>query len=203
MEKILNILSKGLSIALFPLLMPTYAVLFSTVSMANVSSLFVLIVVLFTFFITFMCPMTYIWVLIRSKRVKDIYMEEASERTIPYILCLVCFVIWNVFVSRFLPYFFSITVLGGNVALLCALLINLKWKISIHLVGMGCLLGGIINYCLFYGVALHSALLLVGLLALLLMYARLYLNAHTALQVVVGFLLGLVCTVGMYFIALK
>ena len=86
MEKILNILSKGLSIALFPLLMPTYAVLFSTVSMANVSSLFVLIVVLFTFFITFMCPMTYIWVLIRSKRVKDIYMEEASERTIPYIL---------------------------------------------------------------------------------------------------------------------
>jgi len=40
------------------------------------------------------------------------------------------------------------------------------------------------------------------LLSLLLMYARIYLDAHTPLQVVLGFLLGLVFTITPNFIIL-
>ena len=39
-------------------------------------------------------------------------------------------------------------------------------------------------------------MLIIGILlvSLLLMYARLYLNAHTPMQVVCGYILGLICT---------
>jgi membrane-associated phospholipid phosphatase len=93
-----------------------------------------------------------------------------------------------------LPIFLLLVALGAIAALLAVTIINRRWKISAHLTGIGGLLGGICSFALNYSVLPLG--LIVGVLAisLMLMYARLYLNAHTPMQVVCGFLLGLLCT---------
>ena len=73
--------------------------------------------------------------------------------------------------------------------------VNKRWKISAHLTGFGGLTGGVLSFYLAGGMMPPTWLVGVLLgLALVLMYARLYLDAHTPMQVVGGFLLGLVMT---------
>ena len=83
---------------------------------------------------------------------------------------------------------------GAIAALLAVAIINRWWKISAHLTGIGGLLGGICSFSLCYVTLPIGLIITVLLLSLLLMYARLYLQAHTPMQVVCGYLLGLVCT---------
>jgi membrane-associated phospholipid phosphatase len=93
-----------------------------------------------------------------------------------------------------MPLFLLLVAIGAIVALLIVTIINSWWKISAHLTGIGGLLGGICSYAL-YSSSLPIGLICITLmLALILMYARLYLDAHTPMQVVCGFLLGLLAT---------
>jgi membrane-associated phospholipid phosphatase len=59
---------------------------------------------------------------------------------------------------------------------------------------MGGLLGGICSLALYYAILPLWPIIGVLLLSLLVMYARLLLDAHTPLQVIAGYLLGLLCT---------
>jgi membrane-associated phospholipid phosphatase len=93
-----------------------------------------------------------------------------------------------------LPIFLLLVAIGAMVALLAVTIINHWWKISAHLTGIGGLLGGICSFAINYSTLPIALIITVLVAALLLMYARLYLNAHTPLQVVCGFLLGLLCT---------
>jgi membrane-associated phospholipid phosphatase len=71
---------------------------------------------------------------------------------------------------------------------------NLKWKISAHLTGIGWLLGGVCSFALYYSTLPLGLVITILTASLILMYARLYLHAHTPLQVVCGLLLGILST---------
>ena len=73
--------------------------------------------------------------------------------------------------------------------------VNKRWKISAHLTGFGGLTGGVLAFYLAGGMMPPMWLIgaLLGL-ALVLMYARLYLDAHKPMQVVCGWLLGIAMT---------
>jgi membrane-associated phospholipid phosphatase len=70
----------------------------------------------------------------------------------------------------------------------------LKWKISAHLTGIGGLLGGVCSFALYYSTLPLGLVITILTASLILMYARLYLHAHTPLQVVCGLLLGILST---------
>ena len=74
-------------------------------------------------------------------------------------------------------------------------IVNRFWKISAHLTGFGGLVGGIFCYCLGIGAipTWGTGILWLGL-SLMLMYSRLWLNAHTPAQVCTGWLTGIACT---------
>jgi membrane-associated phospholipid phosphatase len=128
--------------------------------------------------------------------IASLYIDDARQRTIPYMYTLVCYGFWAYFlrITMRMPMFMMLIVIGVMVALLVVTLINYKWKISAHLTGIGGLLGGICSFAINYSIYPIKIIILVVLLSLLLMYARLFLHAHTPLQVVCGFLLGLTCT---------
>ena len=93
------------------------------------------------------------------------------------------------------PLFLSMIAGGATLTMGLILIINKKWKISAHLTGMGGFLGGVLSYYLSIG-SIPSTGFLCALLgiSLLLMYARLWLNAHSSGQVVAGWLMGIICT---------
>jgi membrane-associated phospholipid phosphatase len=106
------------------------------------------------------------------------------------------YVFWAYFVHQVLhlPILILLIAIGATLALVAVTVINHWWKISAHLTGVGGLLGGICSFALYYGYLPITLIIITLMWALILMYARLYLHAHTALQVVCGLLLGLLCT---------
>jgi len=141
--------------------------------------------------------MSAIWLMIRRGQVADIQIVNAKERTMPYIYTLSGFAFWAYFLIQVLkaPIFLGFIAVGATVAIGLIALINRVWKISAHLTGMGGLFGGLMSYCLAI-CATPTWGTIIGwlLLSLLLMYARIRLDAHTSAQVCAGWLLGITCT---------
>ena len=146
--------------------------------------------------LTLIIPIILLVFLWRKGYIDSLHIDNAKQRTTPYIYTLICYGFWAYFVrvTVKMPTFMLLVAIGAMVALLAVTIINHWWKISAHLTGIGGLLGGICSFALNYSILPLILIITVLLLSLLLMYARIYLQAHTPMQVVCGFLLGLLCT---------
>ena len=141
--------------------------------------------------------------MMKRGQVKDLYIDDPKERTMPYVYSALGFGFWSYLLVHILhaPAYLACVAIGATVAIVLVALINRYWKISAHLAGLGGLLGGILSYCLGIGAIPTWGTLIVWLgLSWLLRAARLRLNAHTGAQVSAGWLLGLLCTFIPYLI---
>lgn len=194
-------MAKGLSVVLYPLFVPTYGMgLFCYAYHTQVAPLatpWLIVAIIGTFVFTCLLPITAIWILTRQGKVDSMQIENANQRTTPYLYSAVAFAFWDYLIIAILhaPDYLCFIAVGATVAICLVALINTYWKISAHLTGLGGLLGGILAYCLGIGAIPTWGTLVLWLgLALVLMYARLYLKAHTPAQVCAGWLLGILCT---------
>ena len=200
MQQLFNILSKALSTMLHPLFMPTYGMGLYMVAMRmriqQLPSVYILIGLAVTFVLTTLIPIILILILRKRGTISSIYIDEAHERTIPYIYTFICFGFWCYFVGATLkmPTVWLVVAIGATIALLFVTIINHWWKISAHLTALGGLLGGICSLALYYSTLPTTLIIGIMIISLLLMCARIYLNAHTPLQVICGFVLGILCT---------
>lgn len=200
MQKNLNILSQAWSILLYPMLMPLYGILLFCFSVKHflplLSTTYIWLCIAGTVVLTLFIPVMLLFLMWRKGYIDSLYINNTKQRTTPYIYTLICYGFWGYFlrVTMQLPIFLLFVVVGAMVALSLVTIINNWWKISAHLTGIGGLLGGICSFALNYSTLPLVLIIIVFVVALLLMYARIYLNAHTSLQVVCGFLLGLFCT---------
>lgn len=200
MSKLLHILSQACSIVLYPMLMPLYGMLLFFTSTQTLLPLlptaYIVIGIAGTMVLTLLIPVILLLYMWRKGYIDSLHMHDSKQRTTPYIYTLICYCFWAYFLHATLqlPIFMLLVAIGAIVALLIVTIINHWWKISAHLTGIGGLLGGICSFALNYSILPIYLIIIVLLLSLLLMYARLYLNAHTPLQVVCGFLLGLIST---------
>lgn len=193
-------LSQIASILLYPMLMPTYGmVLFCLAAkqlLPQLPSIYVSACLAGTAVLTLLIPIILLLFMQRKGYIDSLHIDNASQRTTPYIYTLICYGFWAYFVrvTLQLPLFLFLVIIGAMIALLAVTIINHWWKISAHLTGIGGLLGGICSFALNYATLPLILIIIILVLSLLLMYARIYLNAHTPMQVVCGFLLGLLCT---------
>ena len=200
MQQIFNILSRALSVILHPLFMPTYGMSMYMAAMRvrtpELPALYIQIGIITTFVLTALIPIILMLILWKRGSISSLHIDNAQERTTPYIYTLICYGFWAYFVDQvlYLPTLILLIAIGAVLALIAVTVINHWWKISAHLTGIGGLLGGICSFALHYGYMSITLIIITLLVALILMYARLYLQAHTALQVVCGLLLGLLCT---------
>ncbi len=207
MTKAGTIIAQAVSILLYPLWIPTYGMLLFMFALRGqmpfVPAALVGTAVGGTLFLTGILPVSLIVYLWKKGQISSLYITDPAQRTVPYRYSIVCFGFWCYFVTGtlHLPVVWLFISVGATVALLAVAVINRKWKISAHLTAMGGLLGGIGCYGLYYGTPVTPWVIGVLVLSLLLMYARLYLNAHTSLQVCCGYLLGIGCTFLPYLIA--
>lgn len=200
MHRLLHILAQTCSILLHPLLMPTYgmALYFGAVQRLRpeFSVPYSIVGVVGTSMFTLLIPAGCIIFLWKTKRIDSLHIDNPKQRTSPYIYTIMAYGFWAYFVDQvlYLPTLILLIAIGAVLALIAVTVINHWWKISAHLTGIGGLLGGICSFALHYGYMSITLIIITLLVALILMYARLYLQAHTALQVVCGLLLGLLCT---------
>lgn len=201
MSRFLDILAKIISVVLYPLFIPTYGIgLFCYMHGLHVAPLnleWILVAVFGTFLLTCVLPITAIGIMMKKGEVKDFYIDNPHERTMPYIYSALGFAFWSYLLVSILhaPLFLSLIAIGATLAISLVAIINRAWKISAHLTGFGGLVGGIFCYCLGIGAIPTWGTFGIWLgLSLLLMWARLHTQAHTPAQVSAGWLLGLSCT---------
>lgn len=147
---------------------------------------------------TFGVPSLLIYYLYRMGFLRDLTLNERTDRHIPYLLTgLVYSGLTFLFarqmqlVSEVAP---EISLVLGSITLsiLLVALISLSWKISAHSVGIGGVVGALAGILIRFNESdLFIFVLAFVVLAGLVASARLQLNAHTPAQVGVGLGLGL------------
>lgn len=200
MNQALHIVSKTLSILLYPLFIPTYGIAlfcYEIMRLTPMPLVWSLVQIIGTLMLTCILPITAIWILIRRGVVTDLQMEDGGERTMPYIYSAFGFGCWSYLMIAIVhaPLCIAYTTIGGTIAIGLIAIINRWWKISAHLTGLGGLVGGIMSYYLGLGTMPSWGLMAcLFLLSLALMYARVGVGAHTSAQVSAGWLLGIAAT---------
>jgi hypothetical protein len=187
--------AKLISQILHPLLMPTYgfAIIFFTqnyVSTFTPPRLRILILSV-TFIFTFLLPAINTFILLKLGRIKSLEMVSNEERVVPYIsTALYYFSLYYLFYNADFPNIFKILILGASISILLSLIINFKWKISAHTIGIGGIAGASLGMMYRLHIDMRFMLITVLLFSGLVAYSRLKLNAHTPAQVYTGFFLG-------------
>lgn len=198
-SKTLHILAQTWSVLLHPLWMPTVGVLLYKSQFIQQENLNVFWqwVIIGTFILTAVLPLLMILLRILIGKARSLEIENAHERTIPYVFTSICYIAWCVLFQHVLsmPHYVTNCAIGATVAIGLVTIINTRWKISAHLTGLGGLIGTLVSCTSIMQIHITIWCILSTLAGiLLLMYARIYVRAHTPLQVVLGFLLGLCLT---------
>lgn len=188
-------LAQFLSVAFQPLFVPVYTMLlvfntdtYITYAVTPEVRQFIYGVVVIN---TVMLPMAVFFFLMRKGIVKSLHMHTAEERTLPFLTVIIFQLsTYFLFLRLPMPKLIPDLVLASVASVAVALLINLRWKVSIHMLGMGGLVGTFIGLALRYQVEALQPVMTLVILSGLVGYARLRLNAHTPAQVYVGFLIG-------------
>ncbi len=151
------------------------------------------IVYLIVFLSTCILPVSLIPLFLLLGVIKSIYMEERKERLLPVAFTGLFYLLGYFFLSRFsvVPHFIKGFMLATLVTIIVSMAITFFWKISMHMIGIGGLVGALLALSMRFGLDIWIIFSIVILISGLIGASRIYLKAHTPLQVHLGFLLGI------------
>ena len=149
---------------------------------------------------TCILPLLSLPLFIYRRLIKNIEMDNRSERIMPAVFTLVFYFLGYYMLNK-LP---MPTVIIGYITSIVAmasfaLLITIWWKISYHMMGIGGIIGALMALSIRLDVNLQFFIIACIIVAGLVSAARLRLNAHTPLQVLAGLFLGLSVVFGFVF----
>ena len=186
--------SKIISVAFHPLLIPFYGMLI--IFTAPTFFLYVPLKIKLTLLLiiltnTVLIPVSLLPFFMHRNIIKSWVLETRKERIAPLVTVSLCYIITSYIITSLqIPVFIKAFILSASVIVICTALINFWWRISIHSVGAGALLGVIMMLSAIMGVSLIWFILPVLFIAGLVLSSRLFLNSHNSLEVYTGFLCG-------------
>ncbi len=188
-------LAKAISYIFHPLIIPTYALII----LFNLHAYFALLIpqiakwqiIGLAFIITLVLPLFFIFLLLKNGVIKSFYMHNREERTFPFIITAIFyFLAYYLFRQIQIAPLFYFFILGSTLLIIITLIINFFWKISIHMIAIGGLLGTLLGISFVFKVNIPFLIFLVILCSGLIGFARIKLNSHNPPQVYAGFLTG-------------
>ena len=146
------------------------------------------------FFLTCFVPFSSIYFLKKAGLIKDYELTDKRDRFLPYLTVLIAYLLLiYYFYSAKLYIWFLSTLVAPVILIVIAAIVNIYWKISAHMMGIGGLIGCTLSVC--YNVKGLNPFILFIILFILagcLGVSRLMLKRHTPAQVYIGFLIGLI-----------
>ncbi|MDX2443611.1 MAG: hypothetical protein QNK30_07395 [Bacteroidales bacterium] len=140
---------------------------------------------------TAIVPLSLTPIYLYRKIIASVQMENSQERIIPLIINAFLFYLTYYLLSRYnTPDILRIYILAGAVCIFIAILISWRWKVSLHMLGIGALTGAVLFVSIRYRVNLNLYLILLILISGIIGFSRLFLNAHNPFQIYLGYLVG-------------
>lgn len=187
-------LSKIISILFHPMIMPLLGIIFIFYSGSYISFLpdnVKRIIILVIAANTLGLPLMIMPLFVQFGVVKSLAMESNRERLLPLAFTLVPYILSVYFLAKLpIPVIIPVFMLGASLIIASCLIITYWWKISIHMIGIGGLVGFIIAFSIRMFTDVLPYLFLSILVASLLASARLQAKSHNPIQVYSGFTLG-------------
>ena len=190
----LDSLAKILSVVFHPLLMLVYglAIIFSSPTLfgylpVEIKKLLFLIVLVNNVFL----PISLLPIFMHRNIISSWTISDRKERTTPLILTTLLYGATSFIIFRYqIPFFLKSYIFSAFFLSLIVTVINFWWKISLHSVGAGALLGIVLILSFRMHAPLVDYLILVIVIGGLVLSSRLRLNYHNPSQVWLGFLSG-------------
>ena len=191
----MNAVLKSISYIFHPLVMPFLAVAFYFSKSPRFIPIPIIKAKLFSLvLLTFLLPILLYFVLKTLKKVSSINLESTKERIIPLVInCfIIFFLIQNVFPNNEIIelYFFFVGMLLSTLS--CLILVLLNFKASIHMIAPGGVLLFFIALSIHFSININSTLALFFIIIGAIATSRLHLKAHTNIELLIGFFVGLI-----------
>lgn len=194
-----------ISIIFHPLLMATYFCLILFFGLKN--SIFELMtaeavkyqLTITVFVFTFALPALHIYLMYRLGKIKSIFLSKQNERTFPYIMTsLFYFGLFYLLFDIHIWETLKLIIFCSGVSILITALINIKYKISAHMVGIGGMVGLLVTMALLLKINLFLPLIVSILISGIVGSSRIYLKEHKPNQIYSGFFLGFLSQLVVY-----
>ncbi len=190
----LDAAAKAVSVIMHPFVVPVYAVLlllYGNTVMAFFPSrvkFFMIFVVLLN---TMVVPALAVGVLRATNYLHDFSLKTTRSRTVPLLIAAICYIVCAFLIDDFITAFLLRRfMLAGAACVVFALIVTYFWKISIHMTAVGGVLAMLVTVAVSGMGNMIWVLVVWILLSGLLASARLWLGAHTPMQVSAGFIGG-------------
>ncbi|MBC7524621.1 MAG: hypothetical protein H7239_09310 [Flavobacterium sp.] len=152
--------------------------------------------------ITFFLPLSFFYLLRTFGRVDTIMLSETSQRKIPLLLQIILTVVLiekSVTINHFFELYFFF--LGGIISTIIAfILVFAKVKASIHIIGISALTFFVIGLSLHFQInGIYAIALLffsIGIVA----SSRIEMKAHSFIELVIGFLIGMIPQILLWYL---
>jgi hypothetical protein len=193
-KDILDTMAKVIAVIFHPLLMPVYGmtIIFSAPTLFGylpftVKKLLLLIMLVNNVLL----PLSLLPFFIQRNIITSWTISERKERNIPLIITTILYCATSFIIFRFpIPVFLKSFIFASAFLSLIVTVINFWWKISLHSVGAGALIGLVLILSLKMLTPLEWYLISAIIAGGLILSSRLKLNLHNPQQVWVGLLAG-------------
>ena len=186
-------LLKSVSYIFHPLLIPFYGtIIYFIVTPRFIEPQVKTAILSALIIITFLIPIVGFFLLQNLGVVKGIHLTSVNERKLPLMIqcVLLLLVLKNVFTSYAYPelYYFFVGILFTTLSAL--VLVLLKFKVSLHQMAIA----GITFFII--GLSIHFTINLLPVIALAILIngwvasSRLFVKAHTPIELIIGFIIG-------------
>lgn len=130
----------------------------------------------------------------RIRHLSRYELRHRQKRWGPYIIYLICYIACiQVMLLLFIPRFMIGAIVASALIQCSCILINIKWKISMHSAGSGGVIGALMAYSIIFSFNPVWWLCLAILVSGLVMTSRMLLRQHTLWQVLGGTAVGIIC----------
>ena len=131
------------------------------------------------------------------RKINGFALQELSERKkryIPFTLTIISYIFCLLMMHKLnIPRYMTGIILSALVVQIICIIVNLKWKLSEHMAGIGGIIGGLISFSELFGYNPVWWLCLFILVAGVLGSARIILRHHSLGEVLSGFGVGFIC----------
>lgn len=189
---------RGVSVVFSPGMIPfaAFLMLFTCSYLRIMPVQYRLIVLGMVFVFTLLLP---VFCMYLYRKIYKLSVEEASQcrhRIIPFLLVIASYAsCLLLMLGMNMPWYLTAIVLAGIWLLTVCTIINMWWRISVHMAGIGAVVGGLASFAMLFGYNPMWWLCIFILIAGLLGTARMTLQGHSFAEVAAGFVLGLLTAV--------
>jgi hypothetical protein len=143
------------------------------------------------FLTTILFPLLLVFLFYRLKLIKSFYLESKEERIYPLLATAIFYYLTYYILKSFtISFIFSYYMLGSTFLTICALIISFYRKISLHMIGVGGMIGLLMGLSISRNIDLMWFIIPAILLAGILGFARIKSNSHKPSEIYSGFLVG-------------